>query len=474
MQELAQTFNQGRDVGVPEDVAWIGNWLKEYSKGAVSLTHVAVPSYQEIVDSINRGHVAIGGFSDYVNLQVMDGSHPYQWNDPHGLSHIVLIVGYDDETQAVVVHDPLRSVSGQPVDYSWSSFQAAQFYVLSEVSGPSLLPSGQRGVTAVPVGWNDDGQVLTAPNGVPVVGDFRDWVLTHTWESQNWPLVAARQMNPIEWGYPSSGAGARQDFRLVSLGQPTGQEVYEIWVGQDIVALAQQVSTYQSQIAQLKQELDAAKQLATSVPPLSSGGSASGLLQSSVASQAATSHAQQAPAPTTSALPQSSGPEDNLPPLPPAPGMSAAPAGLSSSSSGAPQSASMTAQTPPTSVHKALPPHHVASQPSGNSFDLFSLFQRARAYLPLTPSERAFLKFLQGAICTAIVAAASLIYQGFSQHLDWTAILHTALAAGATALLFTFNKYLTAHLDPALDDLVTQFETSVHLPSSSAPPAPSA
>ncbi|GEM_PF-2014530 len=442
MQTLAQTFNQGRAVGVPEDVAWIGNWLKEYSKGSVALKHVAVPGYQEIIESVNRGHVAIGGFSDYVNLQLVDGSHPYEWNDPHGLSHIVLIVGYDDETQAVVVHDPLRSASGQPADYSWQSFQAAQFYVLSEVSGPSLLLSGHGESTSAPVGWSDDGQILTAPNGVPVVGGFREWVLTHAWESQNWPLTAARQMDAIEWGYPSSGPGARQDFRIVSLGQPTGQDVYQIWVGQDIVALAQQLSDCKAQIAQMKQELDEMKQLPPSGPPVSSGDSSL----------------------ISSGMPQPSATPVALPTPDPSP-----------SSAGTPQPSSGAVPPPSPSVHKALPTHHVASQRSSNSFNLLTIFQRARAYLPLTPAERAFLKFLQGAICTAIVAAASIVYQGFNQHLDWTAIFHTALAAGATALLFTLNKYLTAHVDPALDDLVTQFERAIHLPTGSeAPPAPSA
>lgn len=500
MQELAQAFNQGRDIGVPEDVAWIGNWLKEYSKGSVTLNHISVPGYQEIVESVNRGHVAIGGFSDYVNLQLVDGSHPYDWNDPHGLSHIVLIVGYDDDTQAVVVHDPLRSVSGQPADYSWQSFQAAQFYVLSEVSGPSLLVSGHDGQMMAPAGWSDDGVTLTAPNGVPVVGDFREWVLTHAWESQNWPLTAARQMDAVEWGYPSSGPGTRQDFRTVSLGQPTGQDVYQIWIGQDILALAQQLSDCKSQISQMMQELDQMRQASTSgtlipsgnpsIPPSgmpqpsgNSSTAASGTPQPSTASPSPAPDPQQ---PLVSSMPSASAPEPpelppfppapgSQPPLPPAPGSQQASAGSAPSSSGATPSSAAPAQTSQPSVHKALPPHHVASQRSGNSFNLLTLFQRARAYLPLTPAERAFLKFLEGAVCTAIVAAASIIYQGLNQHLDWNAILHTALAAGATALLFTLNKYLTAHLDPTLDDLVSQFETSLRLPTGSqAPPAPGA
>jgi hypothetical protein len=89
----------------------------------------------------------------------------------------------------------------------------------------------------------------------------------------------------------------------------------------------------------------------------------------------------------------------------------------------------------------------------------------------LTPSERAFLRFIEGAVCTAIVAAVTTIYQGLNQHLDWHTTLYAALAAGGTALLLTFNKYLRAHLDPTLDDLVTRLEAIWNLPTdTSAPP----
>ncbi len=423
MQALIQTFNQDRDVGVPEDATWVDTWLKQYSKGAVTISHQSVPDYQDIVACVNRGHVAIGALSDYVNLQLVDGSRPYEWTDPHGLSHLVLIVGYDDATQAVVVHDPLRILDGQPADYSWSSFQAAQFYALSEVNGPSLLPASSSPLerVAVPDGWQDDGVVLTAPNGVPVVRDFRDWVLTHAWESHNWPLLPARQMESIEWSYPSVGPGERQDFRTISLGQPAGADVYQIWVGQDLLALAQQLDDCRAEIDQLKKEIDALRQQPPPEPP----------------SSGMPPPAPPAPEPRPSAP---------MPP-PPAPGAQ-----------------------PPPSAHKTQPLRHGSSRRSGGLFDLTTLFQRARRYLPLTPVERAFLKFIQGAICTAIVAAISIIYQGLSQHLDWRATLSAALAAGGAAVLLSLNKYLTARLDPALESLISGVETAMRLPTGSGAP----
>src|SRR5215467_13361489 len=42
----------------------------------------------------------------------------------------------------------------------------------------------------VPAGWKDDGTTLTAPDGVPVVHGFRDWVLEHSWDAPDWPSAA--------------------------------------------------------------------------------------------------------------------------------------------------------------------------------------------------------------------------------------------------------------------------------------------
>ena len=114
----------------------------------------------------------------------------------------------------------------------------------------------------IPNNWHDDGTTLKAPNGVPVVKGFRDWVLTHPWNADDWPLVPEFGTSSIEPGNPSSGAGTRQDFRMTSLGWTSAKGVYRIWTGQDLLALASSLSssrkelaTSQSQLATLQEQV---------------------------------------------------------------------------------------------------------------------------------------------------------------------------------------------------------------------------
>ncbi len=250
MYQFTENLNHGSDVSTPKNASWINDWLKQNTGGQMSLGDVVWPKFQDVVACIDRGHIAIGGFDDYVNLRLANGQNPYKWNDPHGLGHVLLIVGYDTNKQTVVVHDPLRAnPSGQPADYSWAGFQAAKFHDLCEVHGAALpLVGGSK--VGIPEGWHDDGTTLMAPNGVAVVKGFRQWILTHPWDSDNYPLAVERTLPSIEPGNPSIGAGSRQDFRLTSLGWTPSRNVYVIWVGQDIVALQAQVAQLQAQLKQ--------------------------------------------------------------------------------------------------------------------------------------------------------------------------------------------------------------------------------
>jgi N-acetyl-anhydromuramyl-L-alanine amidase AmpD len=97
-----------------------------------------------------------------------------------------------------------------------------------------------KGATmGVPQGWKDDGKVLTAPNGVYVTDGFRQWVLTHTWDAGNLPLMNASALTPVEQGNPGLGGGTVQPFRLCVLAWTQARGVYVMWVGQEYVALHQ-------------------------------------------------------------------------------------------------------------------------------------------------------------------------------------------------------------------------------------------
>jgi hypothetical protein len=93
MYQFTENLNGGKDVSAPENAAWIGSWLSQNSNGQITLGDVVWPSYQAVVDCIDRWHIAIGGFDDYVNLRLSNGQNPYKWNGPHGEGHVLLIVG---------------------------------------------------------------------------------------------------------------------------------------------------------------------------------------------------------------------------------------------------------------------------------------------------------------------------------------------------------------------------------------------
>jgi hypothetical protein len=251
MYQFTENLNRGSNTSAPENASWIATWLRDNTGDQMSISDITWPSYQDVVACVDRGHIAIGGFDDYVSLRLADGQNPYKWNDPHGLGHVLLIVGYDSDKQVVVVHDPLRAdPGGQPADYSWAGFQAAKFHDLSEVHGTPLpLVEGSEQV-GIPDGWHDDGTTLQAPNGVAVVKGFRDWILAHPWDAVDFPLAVERTLPSVEPGNPSIGAGSRQDFRMTSLGWTPSNNVYKIWVGQDILALEGQVAQLEAQLKQ--------------------------------------------------------------------------------------------------------------------------------------------------------------------------------------------------------------------------------
>lgn len=139
MYDFTRWLNNGNINSAPENAIWISDWVSQHSNGAITLADKQWPSFQDVVDCVNRNHIAVGGFDDYAQLKLADGSNPYLWHDPPGLGHVLIIVGYDMNNQTVIVHDPLRAdPSGQPADYSWAGFQAARFHDLIEVNGPAL------------------------------------------------------------------------------------------------------------------------------------------------------------------------------------------------------------------------------------------------------------------------------------------------------------------------------------------------
>lgn len=118
-------------------------------------------------------------------------------------------------------------------------------------------------VTGVPEGWSDDGKTLRAPDGkYEVTEGYRDWILTHNWDSTNWPICSSTGSSSLEASNPSIGAGTYQDFRKNRLEWTEQTGVIECYLGveyefvmQQRNALQQQVNNDQILIANLKSGL---------------------------------------------------------------------------------------------------------------------------------------------------------------------------------------------------------------------------
>lgn len=66
----------------------------------------------------------------------------------------------------------------------------------------------------IPTGWRDNGTFLTAPNGINLMEDVREFVLAHDWDSDNTPMLEEQYMrtgcDPLD---DTSGEGSQTLFR---------------------------------------------------------------------------------------------------------------------------------------------------------------------------------------------------------------------------------------------------------------------
>jgi hypothetical protein len=111
-----------------------------------------------------------------------------------------------------------------------------------------LINGGQT--MGVPGGWSDSANgdasnydgVLKAPNGVPVIHGFRNFVLTHPWASDNWPLAPEQGVSHPDPLNPTGCAGSYQLFRETWLiWQECDGHIFPRYAGEVVAVLAQQL-----------------------------------------------------------------------------------------------------------------------------------------------------------------------------------------------------------------------------------------
>lgn len=92
----------------------------------------------------------------------------------------------------------------------------------------------------------------------------------------------------------------------------------------------------------------------------------------------------------------------------------------------------------------------------------FTLLQRAQQYESLAPHERALLKFFQGLLITAGVAALTAVVQLILNKgtVTWQEIWKAAAVAAIIAIANALIKYFTAKGDPELASVVKPLEAA--------------
>ena len=244
------------------------------AKLGIKVTRIAEPTQQALLDAlhyqISHDHRAcIVTMPSQWNSAVTSAGANWNPRTYSGPTHVGLACGTGPDG-AIRVMNPWGGFWHDGSDSYWAARLLEGEIWVGEYVGNV---GGTQTMSNVPSGWKDDGKTLVAPNGVPVVHGFREWVLGHPWDAGNWPLRAEQVVasGSIEPGNARIGPGSRQDFRWSSLGGTEQRGVYSIWLGQDVVALESQLGAAQTHVAQLeaqvKQLQQQIEQLQQTPPP---------------------------------------------------------------------------------------------------------------------------------------------------------------------------------------------------------------
>lgn len=218
------------------------------------LLHQIGLHYQEIAPDISQvkawvqaGYPVLLAVTEAsVHDLALDGANPYPWT-PTG-THIIFTTGVQDNDVLVRDSANVSSLSNpgslrpgpRPYDASRLQLVGATVAVPPWRPRPASATAIPADDQHIPSGWSDNGQELTAPNGVKVSNGMRSYILTHTWNPADWPLAAVESVNPVEIGFSQpdgNNAGLRQLFMYTELCATTARGVYVASVGREFLTL---------------------------------------------------------------------------------------------------------------------------------------------------------------------------------------------------------------------------------------------
>jgi hypothetical protein len=233
---LGQRFtgDQVKDIVYGKD--WIGaTQIKRYvaycRDHGITLLDVENADKHQLLESL---HTAVR--TEHPTLVTIPGKWSNPPGDCSGITHV--IIAYGEGPGVVRFMNPFGWWSTAPRDLTDAWLLEHGFCY------NHIWPMTRT----VMEGWEDREGILTAPNGIRVKAGFRLYVLNHQWEADNWPLEEEHPQDPMEVGNPAIGPGVQQAFRKCILCYSQGfnqDQDYEMWAGQEILALRRKVQETQ-------------------------------------------------------------------------------------------------------------------------------------------------------------------------------------------------------------------------------------
>jgi hypothetical protein len=203
------------------------------------------------LDWLRKGYPLICSVPETSVFDLDLGRNPYTGWDPKGKYHIITLTGISDDGNVLVSDSASVPISERrfPRRYRLSDLEFVSLVAVT-------LPWNPGGILA---SWHDDGTTLTAPNQKVVVKGFREYVLHHNWDPANLPLENEHGQNPLEASNPAQGGGTQQAFHRAVLEWTPARGVFEMWTGQELLGLRQQLDSFNQQVQSLQQQIASVK-----------------------------------------------------------------------------------------------------------------------------------------------------------------------------------------------------------------------
>jgi len=162
-----------------------------------------------------------------------------------GWTHVC--VWFADDAHGLTALDPYIGKPVYKTDATWASLLRS-----------NQLWTGERiGTVGIPQNWHDTGSVLTAPNGIPVVLGFRDYILSHPWDAANVPLSKEQGTDRVEESHPELGKGTEQLFMYIGLYYTLATGVQLMHLGEELAKTRQQAASLYADNQTLRAQLTA-------------------------------------------------------------------------------------------------------------------------------------------------------------------------------------------------------------------------